>query len=210
VLIRTQDVMQVAPQKLTILISGTQGEPMSALSRVAVDTISMSRRNAATRCSQLAHHPRNEKAIFRMIDHMARRGADVLYGTMNPPIHVSGHASIEELTLMLNLVRPKYFVPITVNTGSWPGTSAWRNICVIPGSRIHLSRNRNHPGDRREGRQEGRESDGGPRVHSIPAPSTRWGGYRDPGPAHLSEDGIVLPMWRSTSTPAEARRCRKW
>jgi ribonuclease J len=56
--------------------------------------------------------PGNEKAIFRMIDHMARRGTDVLYGSMTPPIHVSGHASVEELTLMLNLVRPKYFVPI--------------------------------------------------------------------------------------------------
>src|SRR4029079_10878212 len=47
-----------------------------------------------------------------MLDHMSRRGADVLYGSMNPPLHVSGHASMEELTLMLNLVRPKYFVPI--------------------------------------------------------------------------------------------------
>jgi ribonuclease J len=56
--------------------------------------------------------PGNEKAIFRMIDHMARRGADVMYGTMNPPLHVSGHASVEELKLVLNLVRPRYFVPI--------------------------------------------------------------------------------------------------
>jgi ribonuclease J len=47
-----------------------------------------------------------------MIDHMARRGADVLYGTMNPPLHVSGHASVEEMKLILNLVRPRYFMPI--------------------------------------------------------------------------------------------------
>src|ERR1051325_9527261 len=47
-----------------------------------------------------------------MIDHMSRRGADVMYGGMNPPIHVSGHASAEELRLVLNLVRPKFFVPI--------------------------------------------------------------------------------------------------
>ena len=51
--------------------------------------------------------PGNEKAIFRMIDHMARRGADVMYGTMNPPLHVSGHGSMEELKLVLNLVRPQ-------------------------------------------------------------------------------------------------------
>ncbi len=56
--------------------------------------------------------PGNEKAIYRVIDHMARRGADVMYGSMNPPLHVSGHASIEEMKLVLNLVRPRYFMPI--------------------------------------------------------------------------------------------------
>src|SRR5262245_9484154 len=56
--------------------------------------------------------PGNEKSIFRMIDHMARRGADVMYGTMNPPLHVSGHGSVEEQKLVLNLCRPKYFMPI--------------------------------------------------------------------------------------------------
>jgi ribonuclease J len=112
-LIRPQDTMQTPPNKLTVLISGTQGEPMSALSRVAVDNhkhVSAERGDTVVLSSRII--PGNEKAIFRMIDHMARRGADVLYGSMNPPIHVSGHASMEELTLMLNLVRPKYFVPI--------------------------------------------------------------------------------------------------
>src|SRR5260370_314794 len=56
--------------------------------------------------------PGTERAIYRMINHIARRGADVVYGTMNPPIHVSGHGSAEELRLVLNLVRPKYFVPV--------------------------------------------------------------------------------------------------
>jgi ribonuclease J len=86
---------------------------MSALSRVAVDNhkhVSAEKGDTVVLSSRII--PGNEKAIFRMIDHMARRGADVLYGTMNPPLHVSGHASMEELTLMLNLVRPKYFVPI--------------------------------------------------------------------------------------------------
>jgi ribonuclease J len=112
-LIRTQDIMQTAPNKLTALISGTQGEPMSALSRVAVDNhkhLSAEGGDTVVLSSRII--PGNEKAIFRMIDHMARRGADVLYGSMSPPLHVSGHASMEELTLMLNLVRPKYFVPI--------------------------------------------------------------------------------------------------
>jgi ribonuclease J len=56
--------------------------------------------------------PGNEKAIYRMINHIARRGAELVYGTMNPPVHVSGHASEEELKLVLNLVRPRYFIPI--------------------------------------------------------------------------------------------------
>ncbi len=113
ILLRPQDVMGLAPEKVAILMSGTQGEPMSALSRVAVDNhkhISVERGDTVVLSSRII--PGNEKAIFRMIDHMARRGADVLYGHMNPPVHVSGHASMEEMKLVLNLVRPRYFMPI--------------------------------------------------------------------------------------------------
>src|ERR1041384_2446284 len=86
---------------------------MSALARVAVDNhkhVSVEQGDTVVLSSRII--PGNEKAIFRMIDHLARRGADVLYGTMNPPLHVSGHGSMEELRLILNLVRPRYFVPI--------------------------------------------------------------------------------------------------
>jgi ribonuclease J len=113
ILLRPQDAMDLAPNKVAFLISGTQGEPMSALSRVAVDNhkhVSVEKGDTVVLSSRII--PGNEKAIFRMIDHMARRGADVLYGSMNPPLHVSGHASIEEQKLVLNLVRPKYFMPI--------------------------------------------------------------------------------------------------
>jgi ribonuclease J len=113
ILLRPQDVMDLPPNKVTVLISGTQGEPMSALSRVAVDNhkhISVEAGDTVTLSSRII--PGNEKAIFRMIDHLSRRGADVLYGSMNPPLHVSGHASIEEMKLVLNLVRPRYFMPI--------------------------------------------------------------------------------------------------
>src|SRR5206468_900204 len=105
--------MDVAPGKVAFLISGTQGEPMSALARVAVDNhkhVSVEKGDAVVLSSRII--PGNEKAIFRMIDHMSKRGADVLYGSMNPPLHVSGHASIEEMKLVLNLVRPRYFMPI--------------------------------------------------------------------------------------------------
>ena len=113
ILMRPQDVANAPRQKVTVLISGTQGEPMSALSRVAVDNhkhISVEPGDTVALSSRII--PGNEKGIYRMIDHLARRGADVLYGSMNPPLHVSGHASAEELKLMLNLVRPRFFMPI--------------------------------------------------------------------------------------------------
>jgi ribonuclease J len=113
ILLRPQDAMDLPADKVAFLVSGTQGEPMSALSRVAVDNhkhVSVERGDTVVLSSRII--PGNEKGIFRMIDHMARRGADVMYGTMNPPLHVSGHGSIEEMKLVLNLVRPRFFMPI--------------------------------------------------------------------------------------------------
>jgi len=112
-LIRPQDIMSGAPDKVAVIISGTQGEPMAALSRVAVDNhkhLSIEPGDTVVLSSRII--PGNEKPIFRMINHVARRGADVIYGSMNPPVHVSGHASAEELKLVLNLVKPRYFVPV--------------------------------------------------------------------------------------------------
>ena len=112
-LLRPNDLMKIPRSERTVIIAGTQGEPLSSMSRAAVgkhrqavieegDTVVLSARLI----------PGNEKAIFRMIDHVYQRGAEMVYGEMNPPLHVSGHARQEELKLVLNLVRPKYFVPI--------------------------------------------------------------------------------------------------
>ena len=101
-------------EKLMILISGTQGEPMSALSRAAVNTHKFARIDAGdTVLLSSRIIPGNERPIGRVIDHLERREAKVIYddGT-NGLIHVSGHGSQEELRLMINLVRPKFFVPI--------------------------------------------------------------------------------------------------
>lgn len=86
---------------------------MSALSRVAVDNhknLSVERGDTVVLSARVI--PGNEKAIGRMMNHFAKRGAEIIYGNMNPPVHVSGHASAEELKLVLNLVRPRYFIPI--------------------------------------------------------------------------------------------------
>jgi ribonuclease J len=113
ILVRPQDIMDVPPAKLLAVVSGSQGEPMSALCRVSVDNhknLAVERGDTVVLSSRII--PGNEKAIYRMLNHFARRGADVLYGSLNPPLHVSGHASAEELRLVLNLARPKYFMPI--------------------------------------------------------------------------------------------------
>jgi ribonuclease J len=113
-LIHPGEMKNFAPQKVCVLISGTQGEPMSALSRAAVDShkhAKIEKGDTVVLSSRII--PGNEKAIYRMIDHLFRREAHVIYedGT-SPPIHVSGHASQEELKLIINLVKPRYFIPV--------------------------------------------------------------------------------------------------
>src|SRR5580704_10633796 len=113
ILLRPQDIMQTEPSKVCVVASGTQGEPMSALSRIAVDNhknLSVHAGDTVVLSARII--PGNEKGIYRMINHFAKRGAEVIYGSMNPPVHVSGHGSVEELKLVLNLVRPRYFVPV--------------------------------------------------------------------------------------------------
>jgi len=113
ILLRPQDAADFPADRVAFLISGTQGEPMSALARVAVDNHKhavVEKGDTVVLSARII--PGNEKAIFRMVDHMSKRGADVLYGSMNPPLHVSGHASVEEMKLVLNLLRPRYFMPI--------------------------------------------------------------------------------------------------
>src|SRR5690242_10179897 len=99
-------------QDVLVLATGSQGEPMAALSRMAIDdhryvkvqeddTVVLSARSI----------PGNEKAIGRVINHLSRRGADVIHEGIKH-VHVSGHGSEEELKLMLSLVRPRFFVPV--------------------------------------------------------------------------------------------------
>ncbi len=114
VLIHPGQIKDFAPEKVCVLISGTQGEPMSALSRAAVDNHKHARiEKGDTVVLSSRIIPGNEKAIYRMVDHLFRREAHVVYEDgSSPPVHVSGHASQEELKLIINLVKPKYFIPI--------------------------------------------------------------------------------------------------
>ena len=107
-------IRDYASDKICIMISGTQGEPMSALSRAAVNNHKFAHIDAGdTVLLSSRVIPGNEKSIYRMIDHLERRDANVVHddGTQGL-IHVSGHGSQEELRLMINLVRPKFFIPV--------------------------------------------------------------------------------------------------
>jgi ribonuclease J len=113
-LIHPGEMRNYPAEKVCVMISGTQGEPMSALSRAAVDNhkhAKIEKGDTVVLSSRII--PGNEKAIYRMIDHLFRREAHVIYEDgSSPPIHVSGHGSQEELKLIINLVKPKYFIPI--------------------------------------------------------------------------------------------------
>jgi ribonuclease J len=106
---RWQDLPE---SRLTFLTTGSQGEPLSALHRVALNdhkSIKITPGDTVILSSKFI--PGNEKTIANLIDHLYRRGADVHYEKVSE-IHVSGHASQEELKIMLQLTRPRYFVPI--------------------------------------------------------------------------------------------------
>ncbi len=111
--VRSQDIRSFDPRKIIVLASGSQAEPMSSLSRIAVDNhrfVSVDENDTVILSSRII--PGNEKAIFRMLDHMFRRRALVYYDNSAGVIHVSGHASQEEQKLLLQLVKPKYFIPV--------------------------------------------------------------------------------------------------
>ncbi|MFY9751503.1 MAG: ribonuclease J [Candidatus Acidiferrales bacterium] len=113
-MVRPQDIKSFDSKKLVVLASGTQAEPLSAMSRLSVDNhrlLSITENDTVILSSRII--PGNEKAIFRMIDHLFRRRVLVYYESgRSAPIHVSGHASQEEMKILLQLVRPKYFVPL--------------------------------------------------------------------------------------------------
>ena len=119
-IINPSQMRDYPPEQLMLLISGTQGEPMSALSRAAVDNHKHAHIDAGdTVVLSSRIIPGNEKSIFRVIDHLYRRDANVIYDDGHSGlIHVSGHGSQEEMRLLINLVRPKFFVPVHGNYGN--------------------------------------------------------------------------------------------
>ena len=110
--IRDADISHHPSEQVLCLTTGSQGEPESALSRIAIDDhrhVKIAPGDTVVFSARAI--PGNEKAIGRVSNHLARRGVDIIYDGMRH-VHVSGHGSEEELKLMLSLTRPRYFVPI--------------------------------------------------------------------------------------------------
>lgn len=110
--IRDRDVEQYPRDKVLCIVTGSQGEPRAALSRIAVDAhrhVKLEPDDVVVFSARAI--PGNQRAIGRLMNHIVRRGAQVI-DEDSKRVHVSGHASAEELKLMLSLVRPRYFVPI--------------------------------------------------------------------------------------------------
>jgi ribonuclease J len=194
--IRDSDVPNYPSQDVLCLATGSQGEPMSALSRIAIDdhryvkvaeddTVVLSARSI----------PGNEKAIGRVINHLARRGADVIHEGIKH-VHVSGHGSEEELKLVLSLVKPRYFVPIH---GEFRQLSQHARIARRvfagrdPRPEILLAEN----GDVIAFDETGGRIAGKAPVGRVLIDDTRTGEVGDEvlrDRRHLAEDGLVVPV----------------
>jgi ribonuclease J len=194
--IRDSDVPTYPAQDVLCITTGSQGEPMSALSRIAIDdhryvklapddTVVLSARRI----------PGNEKAIGRVINHVARRGADVIDEGIKH-VHVSGHGSEEELKLMLSLVRPRFFIPVH---GEYRQLSQHARIAERvfagrePRPEILLIEN----GDVLQFDDTGAHRAGKAPVGRVLIDGTRTGEVGDEvlrDRRHLSEDGLVVPV----------------
>jgi ribonuclease J len=112
ILIDLKELHRFPKEEICMITTGSQGEPMSALTRIAMDDhkqIKLERGDTVILSSRFI--PGNEKTISDLINHLYRRGAEVIHEKVSE-VHVSGHASQEELKLMMNLVRPRFFIPV--------------------------------------------------------------------------------------------------
>jgi ribonuclease J len=190
--IRDSDVRSFPAQDVVCICTGSQGEPQAALPRIAIDD----HRNVTLQPEDVVvfsarEIPGNEKAIGRVMNHIARRGAEVVYEAIKH-VHVSGHASQEELKLMLSLVRPRYFVPIH---GEYRQLSRHARVAatVSRGTKVLLAEN---------GDLISFDGEGGRLTDKVPAgriliDGTRSGEVGDEvlrDRRHLAGDGLVVPV----------------
>jgi ribonuclease J len=194
--IRDSDVSNYPAQDVLCLATGSQGEPMSALSRIAIDDhrhVKVGEDDTVVLSARAI--PGNEKPIGRVINHLARRGADVIHEGIKH-VHVSGHGSEEELKLVLSLVKPRYFIPIH---GEYRQLSQHARIAKRvfagrdPRPEILLAEN----GDVIAFDNDGGRIAGKAPVGRVLIDDTRTGEVGDEvlrDRRHLAEDGLVVPV----------------
>ncbi|MCF8011958.1 MAG: ribonuclease J [Clostridiales bacterium] len=191
VLIELDEAKKLPRHKVVILTTGSQGEPMSALTRMATgdhrqveivpgDTIFIS----ATPI------PGNEKLVTRVIDQLFKHGSQVIYESLSG-IHVSGHPSQEELKLMLNLVRPKFFMPVHGEHRMLIKHAELAQEMGVPSNRIFVAEN-GHVIEftRKSGRMAGKVASGRVLVDGLGVGDVGNIVLRDR--KHLSQDGILI------------------
>ncbi len=194
-LVKPGDVKKLPDNRVTLLMTGSQGEPLAALPRLAVDNFKGIKIEAGDTVIVSARIiPGNEKTISRMINHIYKRGAHVFYDDgSQPPVHVSGHASSEELKLMLNLLRPRFFVPIHGEYRQLFRHAELAKSLNAVRSKVLIA----ETGDRIQFNQEEAEIVGKVPVGRIFIDEGSLDELEDVvvrDRKHLAEDGIVLPV----------------
>jgi ribonuclease J len=190
--IKDSDVRSFPAQDVVCICTGSQGEPQAALPRIAIDDhrhVRLAPEDVVVFSAR--EIPGNEKAIGRVMNHIARRGAEVVHEGIKH-VHVSGHGSEEELKLMLSLVRPRYFVPIH---GEYRQLARHARVAarVSTGTKVILADN---------GDLIRFDADGGRVADRVPAGRTLIDGTRSGlvgdevlrDRRHLAGDGLVVPV----------------
>jgi ribonuclease J len=195
-MIRDTDVESLPPSHVLCLATGSQGEPFAAMSRIAIDDhryVKVGHNDTVVFSARAI--PGNEKAIGHVMNHLARRGADVIYEGIKH-VHVSGHGSEEELKLVLTLVRPKHFIPIH---GEYRQLSQHARIAervtkgITPAVRVMLIEN----GDILRFDENGGAVVGKAPTGRVLIDSSRSGEVIDEvlrDRRHLAEDGVLVPV----------------
>ena len=189
--VELDEINRLPAHKVTILTTGSQGEPMSALTRMAMsDHRQVDIIPGDTVIISASPIPGNEKLVARTIDHLFKQGADVIYESFSG-IHVSGHPSQEELKMMLNLVKPKFFVPVH---GEYRHLIKHANLAAeigVPRSNIFVAEN-GHVLEfkRNTARQNGRVTAGRVLVDGLGVGDVGNIVLRDR--KQLSQDGILI------------------
>ena len=194
--LRDSDIDSVPPSKVLCMATGSQGEPFAAMSRIAIDDhrhVKVGPDDTVVFSARAI--PGNERAIGHVMNHLARRGSDVIYEGIKH-VHVSGHGSEEELKLMLTLVKPRYFVPIH---GEYRQLSQHARIAerVFAGARPEVTVLLIENGDIVRFDEQGAIRAGKAPVGRVLIDASGAGEVIDEvlrDRRHLAEDGVVVPV----------------